>query len=94
MKTINELYANMPISQVIDFYLQNDSEVRRLEGRIHNGDSSAIEELEICIAWIIENEIEHFEGKEHFESTYLKRMHMLFRTKQILLSGLNNPANR
>jgi hypothetical protein len=81
MKTINELYANMPIQAVIDFHIQNDSEVRSLENRIHSGDLYAIEELEILVAWILDYEIENFEGKECFESAYLKRMQMLFSTK-------------
>ena len=83
MKTINELKANMPIQVVIDFHIQNDSEVQLLESRINAGELSAIEELEITIAWILENEIENFEGKESFSSAYLRRMKMLVRTKQI-----------
>ena len=84
MQTINELRANLPINVVIDFHIENDPEVKLLESRIHAGELSAIEELEITVAWIIENEIENFAGKENFCSTFLKRMKMLVRTKQIL----------
>ena len=84
MKTINELKANTPIQVVIDFHIQNDPEVKLLESRINAGELSAIEELEITIAWILENEIENFEGKESFSSAFLRRMKMLVRTKQIL----------
>jgi hypothetical protein len=83
MKTINELKANMPIQVVIDFHIQNNSEVQLLESRINAGELSAIEELEITIAWILENEIENFAGKENFSSSFLRRMKMLVRTKQI-----------
>jgi hypothetical protein len=83
MKSLQELYANTPIQVIVDFYIQNNTEVCLLEGKIHNGDSSAIEELETLVAKILD-EIENFEGKECFESAYLKRMQMLVRTKQIL----------
>jgi hypothetical protein len=84
MKSLQELYANTPIQVIVDFYIQNNTEVCLLEGKIHNGDLSAIEELETLVAKIINYEIENFEGKEFFESAYLKRMQMLVRTKQIL----------
>ena len=84
MQTINELRANLPINVVIDFHIQNDPEVKLLESRIHAGELAAIEELEITVAWILENEIENFPGKETFSSAFLRRMKMLVRTKQIL----------
>ena len=83
MKTINELRANLPIQVVVDFHIQNDPEVKLLESRIHAGELSAIEELEITVAWILENEIESFEGKENFSSAFLRDMKMFVRTKQI-----------
>ena len=77
MKTINELKANMPIEVVIDYHIQNDPEVKALENRINAGELSAIEELEITVAWILENEIENFEGKESFKSAYLEYMKII-----------------
>ena len=84
MQTINELRANLPIQFVVDFHIENDPEVKLLESRIHAGELAAIEELEITVAWILENEIENFPGKETFSSSFLRRMKMLVRTKQIL----------
>ncbi len=86
MKTLKELYNNTPIQVVVDYHIQNDQRVQQLESKIHAGELSAINELEILVAEILNNEIENFEGKEHFESTYLKRIKMLVRTKQILAS--------
>jgi hypothetical protein len=83
MQTINELRANLPINVVIDFHIENDPEVIALEKRINAGELSAIEELEITVAWILENEIENFEGKESFSSAFLRGMKMFVRTKQI-----------
>ena len=77
MKTINELRADLPLQFVVDFHIQNDPEVQLLESRINAGELSAIEELEITVAWILENEIENFEGKENFSSSFLRRMNWL-----------------
>ena len=84
--TIKEIYNNTPIQVVLDYYIQNDIQVQQLEGKIHAGDLSVISELEQRVSDIITNEIEHFDDKEHFESGYLKRIKMLIRTKQILIS--------
>ena len=84
MKTIQELYSNTPIQVIIDFHIQNDSRVKELESKIHSGDLSVIYELGVRVYEIIHSEIEDFEGKESFESSYLKRMVMLVKTKQIL----------
>ncbi len=83
MKSIKELHANIPIQIVVDYHIQNDSQIQKLESKIIDGELSAINELEIRVAEIL-NEIENFKGKEHFESAYLKRMKMLVRTKKIL----------
>jgi hypothetical protein len=86
MKTLNELYTNTPISVVVDFHIQNDPRVQQLESKIHAGELNAIHELENRVAEIVNNEIQNFPDKEHFESGYLKRIKMLVRTKQILAS--------
>ena len=86
MKTIKELYTNTPIQIIVDYHIQNDPQIKQLESKINRGELSAINELEIRVVEILNNEIENFEGKEHFESTYLKRIKMLVRTKQILAS--------
>jgi hypothetical protein len=85
MKTIRELYTNVPIQVVVDFHIQSDKKIQELEGKIHAGDLSVINELEQRVADIINNEIEEFDSFD-FESSYLKRIKMLVRTKQILSS--------
>jgi hypothetical protein len=83
--TIKEIYNNTPIQVVLDYYIQNDTQVQELENKIHAGDLSVINELEQRVANIINNEIEEFDSF-NFESSYLKRIKMLVRTKQILES--------
>lgn len=85
MVTIEQLRQLAPISVIIDAYISMDEQVRRLEESIHYGDLLELSELENRVKVLMDS-IEEFPGKEFFEPSYIKRMRMLVRTKQILAS--------
>ncbi len=83
MKTLIELRENLPTKVIIEHFISNHPNVIQLESMIHEGYLNVIHKLEETINSIIQNEID-FEDKDGYESSYLLRMKMLVRTKEIL----------